>query len=52
MILVLIQGPIFALDVLPLCVNEIRRLRVVAQSLAQEVAGSGDASAESTEEKS
>jgi len=33
-------------------VAEIRRLRVVAQSLAQEVAGSGDASAESTEEQS
>ncbi len=33
-------------------VAEIRRLRVVAQSLAQEVAGSGETSAESTEEQS
>ena len=33
-------------------VAEIRRLRVVAQSLAQEVAGNGDASAESTKEQS
>ena len=31
-------------------VAEIRRLRVVAQSLAQEVAGSGEGSTESTEE--
>ncbi len=33
-------------------VAEIRRLRVVAQSLAQEVAGRGEVSAESTEEQS
>ena len=33
-------------------VAEIRRLRVVAQSLAQEAAGSGEGSAESTEEQS
>jgi hypothetical protein len=33
-------------------VAEIRRLRVVAQSLAQEVAGNVDASAESTKEQS
>ena len=33
-------------------VAEIRRLRVVAQSLAQEAAGSGDGSTESTEESS
>src|SRR6266516_4096890 len=33
-------------------VAEIRRLRVVAQSLAQEVTGNGEVSAESTEEQS
>ena len=33
-------------------VAEIRRLRVVAQSLAQEVAGSGEGSTDSTEEQS